>query len=49
MILTYKSNKLVKPIKALLNELVNIDLKSTLRYLIGQQAHGAHGLWDYGA
>lgn len=49
MILTYKSNKLAKPIKALLDELVNIDLKSILRYLIGRQAHGAHGLWDYGA
>lgn len=49
MSLTYKSNKLAKPIKALLNELVNIDLKSILRYLIGQQAHEAHDLWDYGA
>lgn len=49
MILTYKSNKLAKPIKALLNELVNIDLKRIVQYLIGQQADGAHSLWDYGA
>lgn len=49
MILTDKSNKLAKPIKALLKELVNIDLKRIVQYLIGQQARGAHGLWDYGA